>query len=129
MCLSHSTISRNIYHNIYNVDIDNYVVLGFSPYDGRIQSRIVSVKWTCQRLRKSSRPWLLQLQDRLPGESFTEPGDECAAKETNMDTLLRQVLLNLNEMGSKISGLKKMSFEIQLLKAFTKNGNSMFYLI
>lgn len=80
MCLSHSTISRNIYHNIYNVDIENYVVLGFSPYDGRIQSRIVSVKWTCQRLRKSSRPWLLQLQDRLPGESFTEPGNECAAK-------------------------------------------------
>ena len=50
-------------------------------------------------------------------------------KETHMNTLLRHVLLNLKEMDSKMSGLKKISFETQHLKAFTKNGNSMFYLI
>ena len=62
-------------------------------------------------------------------------------KETHMDTLLRQVLLTVNEMDVKIesSGLQKiesnelrlqnMSLEIDQLKALTTNGNSMFHMI
>lgn len=62
-------------------------------------------------------------------------------KETHMDTLLRQVLLTVNEMDAKIesSGLHKiesnelrlqnMSLEMEQLKALTKNGNSMFHMI
>lgn len=62
-------------------------------------------------------------------------------KETHMDTLLRQVLLTVNEMDAKIesSGLHKiesnelrlqnMSLEMDQLKALTKNGNSMFHMI
>ena len=52
-------------------------------------------------------------------------------KETHMDTLLRQVLLTVNEMDAKIesSGLQNISLEIQQLKALTKNGNSVFHII
>ena len=62
-------------------------------------------------------------------------------KETHMDILLRQVLLTVNEMDAKIESsgsqkiesntlrLQNMSLEIEQLKAFTKNGNSMFYII
>ena len=62
-------------------------------------------------------------------------------KETHMDTLLRQVLLTVNEMDAKIesSGLHKiesnelrlqnMSLEMDQLKALTTNGNSMFHMI
>nr|XP_022309764.1 uncharacterized protein LOC111115354 [Crassostrea virginica] len=58
-------------------------------------------------------------------------------KETHMDTLLRQVLLTVNEMDAKIesSGLHKiesnelrlqnMSLEIEQLKAFTKNDTAV----
>ena len=52
-------------------------------------------------------------------------------KETHMDTLLRQVLLTVNEMDAKIesSGLQNISLEIEQLKALTKNGNSVFHII
>ena len=52
-------------------------------------------------------------------------------KETHMDTLLRQVLLTVNEMDAKIesSGLQNISLEIEQLKTLAKNGNSVFHII
>ena len=46
-----------------------------------------------------------------------------------LQNLETKVLLTLNEMDAKTSGLQKMNFEIQHLKALTKNDNLMFYLI
>ena len=52
-------------------------------------------------------------------------------KDTHMDTLLRQVLLTVNEMDAKIesSRLQNISLEIEQLKALTKNGNSVFHIM
>ena len=125
MCIP-STISRNIYHN---ADIDNYVVLGFSPYDG--QYRVESFQLNGHANASESHPDHGYYNSKIDYLEIALQNLETSVqqKETHMDTLLRQVLLTLNKIDAKTSGLQKMSFEIQHLKALTKNGNSMFYLI